>query len=72
MCKEMPVIPVDKGVDPKRIIGKKWRAKEEERHKGWLTQKTNKLKPQTPITKFEQSLQRPHISKLLFFELGRS
>jgi hypothetical protein len=26
-------------VDPKRIIGKKWRAKEEERHKGLLTKK---------------------------------
>jgi hypothetical protein len=26
-------------VDPKRIIGKKWRAEEEERHKGSLTQK---------------------------------
>jgi hypothetical protein len=26
-------------VDPKRIIGKKWRAKEEERHKGSLTPK---------------------------------
>jgi hypothetical protein len=23
MCKEMPVIPVNKAVDPKRIIGKK-------------------------------------------------
>jgi hypothetical protein len=32
----MPVIPVNKVVDPKRIIGKKWRAKEE-RHKGSLT-----------------------------------
>jgi hypothetical protein len=39
MCKEMPVIPVNKVVDPKRIIGKKWRAEEEERHKGSLTQK---------------------------------
>jgi hypothetical protein len=38
MCKVMPVIPVNKVVDPKRIIGKKWRAKEEEeRHKGPLT-----------------------------------
>jgi hypothetical protein len=36
MCKEMPVIPVNKVVDPKRIIGKKWRSKEEERHKGLL------------------------------------
>jgi hypothetical protein len=37
MCKEMPVIPVNKVVDPKRIIGKEWRAQEEERHKGSLT-----------------------------------
>jgi hypothetical protein len=29
MCKEMPVILVNRVVDPKRIIGKKWRAKEE-------------------------------------------
>jgi hypothetical protein len=35
MCKELPV----KVVDPKRIIGKKWRAKEEDRHKGSLTKK---------------------------------
>jgi hypothetical protein len=35
----MPVIPVNRVVDPKRIIGKKWRAEEEERHKGSLTQK---------------------------------
>jgi hypothetical protein len=42
MCKEMPVIPVNKVVDRKRIIGKKWKAKEEEeRHKGSLTQKNN-------------------------------
>jgi hypothetical protein len=39
MCKEMPVIPVNKVVDPKRIIGKKWRAEEEEWHKGSLTKK---------------------------------
>jgi hypothetical protein len=26
MCKEMLVIPVNKVVDPKRIIRKKWRA----------------------------------------------
>jgi hypothetical protein len=37
MCKELLVILVNKVVDPKRIIGKKWRAKEEERHKGSLT-----------------------------------
>jgi hypothetical protein len=34
----MPVILVNKAEDPKRIIVKKWRAKEEERHKGLLTQ----------------------------------
>jgi hypothetical protein len=39
MCKEMPVILVNKVVDQKRIIGKKWRAEEEERHKGSLTKK---------------------------------
>jgi hypothetical protein len=39
MCKEMLVIPVDKVVDPKRIIGIKGRAEEEERHKGSLTKK---------------------------------
>jgi hypothetical protein len=33
MCKELPIIPVNKAVDPKRVIRKKWRAKEEERHK---------------------------------------
>jgi hypothetical protein len=42
MCKELPVILVNKVVDPKRIIGKKWRAEEEERHKGWLTRKKKK------------------------------
>jgi hypothetical protein len=39
MCKEFLVIPVNKVVDPKRIIGKNWRAEKEERHKGLLTQK---------------------------------
>jgi hypothetical protein len=37
MCKELPVILVNKVVDPKRIIGKKWKAEEEERHKRLLT-----------------------------------
>jgi hypothetical protein len=41
MCKEMPVIPVNKVVDQKNIW-KKWRAEEEERHKGSLTQKNQK------------------------------
>jgi hypothetical protein len=40
MCKEMPDIPVSRVVDTKRIIRKKWRAEEEERHKGPLTQKS--------------------------------
>jgi hypothetical protein len=41
MCKELPVIPVSKVVDPKKNNRKKWRAKEEVRHKGSLTpQKT--------------------------------
>jgi hypothetical protein len=44
MCKEMPVIPVNRVVDPKRIIGKKWRAEEEERHKGSLTPPPQKKK----------------------------
>jgi uncharacterized protein YjbI with pentapeptide repeats len=39
MCKEMPVIPADRVVDKKRIINKKWRAEEEERHSGLLTKK---------------------------------
>jgi hypothetical protein len=39
MCKEMPVIPVNRVVDPKKNNWKKWRAKEEERHKGSLTPK---------------------------------
>jgi hypothetical protein len=39
MCKEMPVIPVSKVVDLKRNNKKKWRAKEEKRHKGLLTKK---------------------------------
>jgi hypothetical protein len=40
MCKEMPVIPVNKVVDPKKNNRKKWRAEEEERHKGSLTKKS--------------------------------
>jgi hypothetical protein len=39
MFKELLVILVNEVVDPKRIIRKKWRAEEEERHKGSLTQK---------------------------------
>jgi hypothetical protein len=39
-CKEMLVIPVNKEVDKKRIIGKR-RAEEEERHMGSLTPPKN-------------------------------
>jgi hypothetical protein len=42
MCKEMLVIPVNKVVDPKRIIGKKMMVKEEETHKGLLTKKNGR------------------------------
>jgi hypothetical protein len=38
MCKEIPVIPVNRVLDKKRIIRKR-RAEEEEWHKGSLTQK---------------------------------
>jgi hypothetical protein len=39
MCKEIPLILVNKVVDPKRIIGKNGGPKEEERLKGSLTKK---------------------------------
>jgi hypothetical protein len=45
MCKELPVIPVNKVVDPKKKNNrKKWRAEEEERHKGSLTPSPQKRK----------------------------
>jgi hypothetical protein len=40
MRKELPVTLVNKVVDPKKNNRKKWRAEEEERHKGSLTKKT--------------------------------
>jgi hypothetical protein len=48
MCKELPVIPVNRVVDKKRIIRKKWRAVEEEKHKVSLTSR-NFLKPSSSI-----------------------
>jgi hypothetical protein len=53
MCKEMPVILVNKVVDPKKINQKNWRAGEEERHKGSFAQKTHfSLEPNSaPIFK---------------------
>jgi hypothetical protein len=47
MCKEFLVIPVNKVVDPKRIIRKKWRAKEERQsrpqHQSLRNKETNKF-----------------------------
>jgi hypothetical protein len=40
MCKEMPAILFNRVVDPKRIIRKDGRAKEEEPHKRSLTKKS--------------------------------
>jgi hypothetical protein len=37
MCKELPVIPVNRVVGPNKNNQKKWRAEEEESHKGLLT-----------------------------------
>jgi hypothetical protein len=34
MCREMPVIPAKRRWLSRKNIGKKWRATEEERHKG--------------------------------------
>jgi hypothetical protein len=57
------LIPVNKVVDPKRIIGKKWRAEEEERHKGSLTQK--KLAPLFSATGSSEIDQLYKISSIL-------
>jgi hypothetical protein len=53
MSKEMPVIPINSVVDPKRIIGTKWRAKEEERHNGLLTTTPPKNLLQALLISFE-------------------
>jgi hypothetical protein len=55
--KEMPVIPINKVVDPKRIIGKKWRAEEEERHKGSL------MTPPPPPEKKQNKQETSRISE---------
>jgi hypothetical protein len=39
MCKELPVILVNIGGGPEKDNWKKWRAEEEERHKGSLNKK---------------------------------
>jgi hypothetical protein len=48
---EMPVIPVNKVVDPQKNNRKKWRAEEKERHKGSLTRK--KSRGQLQVRNFE-------------------
>jgi hypothetical protein len=50
MCKELPVIPVNKVVDPKKNNWKKWRAKEEERYKGLPTPPPKKKTPTDSLT----------------------
>jgi hypothetical protein len=51
-CKEMPIIPVNKVMDNKRILAKR-RAEEEDRHKGLLTppppKKVPKFETQMPV-----------------------
>jgi hypothetical protein len=46
MCKEVPVIPINRVADKKRLIGKKWRIEEEKRHKGSLTPPPSKKEQQ--------------------------
>jgi hypothetical protein len=57
----MPVIPVNRVVDPKRIIRKKWRAEEEERHKGSLT-------PPHPPKK-KKNFQPPKVSEMEIYKI---
>jgi hypothetical protein len=62
MCKEM---------DPKRLIGKKWRAEEEERHKGLLTKKTHfYLSPQFEFDNFQGEKGTKGKSSRLYFLIG--
>jgi hypothetical protein len=63
MCKEMLVIPVNKVVDLKRIIGKKWRAEEAERHKGSLT-------PKRPNLQRNLHVQIIHKERLFFSKIS--
>jgi hypothetical protein len=64
MCKELPVILVNKVVDPKIIIGKKWMAKEEERHKGSLTPKKILYFSQAMLFNFKTNF--PGLLKMCF------
>jgi hypothetical protein len=60
ISKEMPIILVNRAVDQKRIIGKRW-AEEEERHKGLLT---------PPLKKEENSRQNVYYLRNCAFLLG--
>jgi hypothetical protein len=54
----MPVIPVNKVVDQKRIIGKNGGPRRRKRHKGSLTQKKN-----TPNDNSERQLTKGQLMK---------
>jgi hypothetical protein len=54
---EMLIFPVHRVVELKRIIRKKWRAEEEERHKGSLTTPPpHTKKPPNTIEQFQVKL----------------
>jgi hypothetical protein len=57
MRKEMPVIPVNRVVDAKRIIGKRRAEEEEEWHKGLLTPQKTTSNPEASFLK-----ERSHLS----------
>jgi hypothetical protein len=61
MCKEMPLIPGDRVVDKRRMIGKKWRAEEEEeRHKGPLTHLQKALRILSVLLESNKTLTSGH------------
>jgi hypothetical protein len=61
MCKEMLVIPVNKVVDRKEY-SKKWKAEEEERHKGSLNKKKiiTSARTSAPIRRTTTALTTSH------------
>jgi hypothetical protein len=63
LCKEMPVIPLNKVAEKKRIIGKNC-AEEEERHTGSLTRKNC-----FETKKWRENRNRSHQSYYLFRKL---
>jgi hypothetical protein len=72
ICKEIPVIPINKVVVMKRIIRKR-RADEEERHKGSLTQKVEARtnKPCQLIFRPEKRTYKTEMAPLLGTKLVR-